>query len=118
MCGTFSASISSPPLNQPFAPLFLKPNGKIFDTGAMRALLKLICEHFGLDKHFYTPYCLRVGAACETWWDSGDLWLVMQRFYWKSATSCRKYLRAGNIDLYKFIPVDQPLPGRPLPPPV
>ena len=105
-------------LNDVNAPLFLKPNGKIFDALAMRALLNLLCKQFELDSHFYTPYCLRVGAACETWWNSGDLWLVMQRFYWKSASSCRRYLRSGNVDLYKFIPPSQQLPGRPLPPPV
>ena len=105
-------------LKQPTEPLFLKPNGQIFDTSAMRALLKLLCDKFELDKHFYTPYCLRVGAACETWWNTGNLWLVMQRYYWKTSTSCRKYLRSGNIDLYKFVHPSLPLPGRPLPPPV
>ena len=97
-------------------PLLLKPNGKIFDAGAMRAVLKLLCDRFQLNSKFYTNYCIRIGAACEDWWATGDLWLVMQRYDWDSASSCRRYLRASNPDLHKFIPPGAPLPGRPLPP--
>ena len=96
--------------------LFLKPNGKIFDALAMRAVLKELCEEFDLNKKFYTPYCMRIGAACEDWWSTGDLWLIMNRYHWLSASSCRKYLRVSNVDLYRFIPPDQPIPSRPLPP--
>ena len=50
------------------------------------------------------------------WWRTGDLWLIMNRYHWLSASSCRKYLRVSNVDLYRFIPCDQPIPSRHLPP--
>ena len=105
-------------LHRPHEPLLLKPNGKIFNQNAQRAVLYELCKEFNLDKRYYTNYCLRVGAACEDWWANGNLWDIMCRYHWDSASSLRHYLRAGSVDLFKFIPPNQPMPGRPLPPPI
>ena len=96
-------------------PLLVKPNGKIFNSNAMSAVLRVLCKKFDLDPAFYTPYCLRIGAACEDYWDIGDIYHVMRKYHWDSASSCLRYLRESNVDLYKFVPHFTKVPSRPLP---
>ena len=102
-------------LNQSNEPLLRKPNGRIFNVNAMSALLRELCQIFELDKKYYTPYCLRVGAASEEYWNTGDIRVVMLKYHWDSETSCLRYLRESNVDLYNFIPPNIQVPARPLP---
>ena len=102
-------------LDQIDAPLFIKPNGKIFNSNAMSAVLRLLCNHFNLDNSYYPPYCLRIGAACEDYWECGDIYQVMKKYHWETASSCIRYLRESNVDLVNFIPPTIEVPSRPLP---
>lgn len=93
-------------------PVFLLDNGSRFKYKHMRETLMQLCQLFDLDYRYYTPYCFRVGGACEDWWAGASKEFIMNKYGWASESSCDRYLRTTNIDLVRFLPVDQPIPFR------
>ena len=57
----------------------------------MIRVLDVLCEEFFLDRRFYTPYCLGVGAACEDWWNDASKTAIMAKYGWQSQSSCDRY---------------------------
>lgn len=99
-------------LNRPYEPILLKKNGSRFKYQDMIRVLDSLCYEFFLDRKYYTPYCLRVGAACEDWWRGVSKMDIMAKYGWASQSSCDRYLRETNVDLVRFLPCNVPLPSR------
>ena len=99
-------------LNRPYEPVLLLANGSRFKYHDMIKILDNLCYEFFLDRQYYTPYCLRVGAACEDWWQGATKASIMSKYGWQSQSSCDKYLRVTNVDLARFLPCKVQLPHR------
>ena len=99
-------------LNCPSEPVLLTQSGSRFKYKDMVAVLDSLCYEFFLDRRFYTPYCLRVGAACEDWWNNSTKSDIMAKYGWESQSSCNRYLRETNVDLARFLPSNVQLPFR------
>ena len=93
-------------------PILLKQNGQRFNYHDMITILDSLCYEFLLDRRFYTPYCLRVGAACEDWWAGATKHSIMSKYGWQSQSSCDRYLRETNVDLARFLPINVQVPSR------
>ena len=99
-------------LDKPREPVLLKSNGCRFKYNDMIDVLDNLCYEYFLDRRYYTPYCLRVGAACEEWWKGRSKSAIMAKYGWRSQSSCDRYLRETNIDTARFVPSHVPLPSR------
>ena len=99
-------------LNRPYEPVLLTSNGSRFKYNDMIKELDVLCYEFFLDRKYYTPYCLRVGAACEDWWQGASKDSIMSKYGWRSQSSCDRYLRETNVDLARFLPSNVQLPNR------
>ena len=99
-------------LDRPYEPVLLTQSGSRFKNGDMVRVLDTLCYEFFLDRRYYTPYCLRVGAACEEWWAGACKSSIMSKYGWESQSSCDRYLRETNIDLARFLPCNVEVPYR------
>ena len=99
-------------LDRSYEPVLLTQSGSRFKYKDMIRVLDVLCDEFFLDRRFYTPYCLRVGAACEDWWNNAPKSAIMTKYGWQSQSSCDRYLRETNVDLVRFLPVNVELPNR------
>ena len=99
-------------LHRRWEPVLLKSNGSRFKYQDMIDILDALCYEYFLDRRYYTPYCLRIGAACEDWWSGSSKIDIMAKYGWRSQSSCERYLRETNIDIARFVPSHVPLPSR------
>ena len=69
------------------------------------AKLNQICKKFKMNTLFYGSHSWRIGKACQTVWERGDLDILMRIGGWKTVAAAKLYLRTTNVDLPKFIKV-------------
>ena len=83
-------------------PVFLQTDGRALNYTQVSDVLTVLCTHFGLDRKFYTPHSLRIGAATDAYLQGLSLFTIMVKFNWKSKRTAMGYIRTGNEDLEKF----------------
>ena len=82
--------------------LFVMDNGFPVSYYRLRQIMKILSTGFGLDWHYYTPYCLRIGEATDRTLRGEPLEKTMKFVNWKSKKSAMVYIRPDNEDFVKF----------------
>ena len=82
--------------------LFVDDKGYVISYYKLGKLMKLLCNSFNLNWHYYTPYCLRIGEATDRTLRGDPIEKTMKFVNWKSRKSAMVYIRPDNPDFVKF----------------
>ena len=83
-------------------PVFLQSPGLAINYKQVSDVLTALCVYFGLDRRYYTPHALRIGAATDAHMKGVSLFRIMVDYNWKSRKVAMGYIRVDNEDLEKF----------------